>query len=80
MVVVDEIENDIKYLSQEQNEKKLTVIVHPFVRSYITSGLFKSIRRKWQKKYRIKIEVISSSDHGIMEYAFLNAENEEVKL
>ena len=80
MVVVDEIENDIKYLSQEQNEKSLTVVVHPFVRSYIIAGLFKSIRRKWQKKYKIKIKIISSSDYGIMEYSFLNADNEEVKL
>ena len=80
MVVVDEIESDIKYLAQEQNEKSLTVIVHPFVRSYIIAGLFKSIRRKWQKKYKIKIKIISSSDYGIMQYSFLNADNEEVKL
>jgi ribonuclease G len=80
MVVVDEIESDIKYLAQEQNEKSLTIIVHPFVRSYIIAGVFKSIRRQWQKKYKIKIKIISSSDYGIMQYSFLNADNEEVKL
>ena len=31
LAVINEIESDIKYLSQEQNEKSLTILAHPFV-------------------------------------------------
>ncbi len=80
LAVVNEIESDIKYLTQEQNEKKLTLLTHPFVCSHITKGLFNSQRKKWSKQYGVKLQVNPLPNIGILEYSFLNADGEEIKL
>lgn len=80
ITVINEIENDLKYLSQEQNEKQLSLSTHPFVYSYITKGIFNSIRKKWSRKYDIKLNVTSSATCGILEYNFSNKYGEEIKL
>src|SRR5678815_4288409 len=54
ILILDEIENNIRYLAKEQNEKKLSLHVHPFVESFLnTSKSFwtSSMRKKWQKKH-----------------------------
>lgn len=80
ITVINEIENDLKYLSQEQNEKQLSLSTHPFVYSYITKGIFNSIKRKWSKKYDVKLNITSSASCGILEYTFTNKYGEEIKL
>lgn len=78
--IINEIESDIKYLAQEQNEKQLTLLAHPFVTSYINKGLFNNQKKQWAKRYGIKLKVKTSPDIGIVEYVFLNAAGEEIKL
>ena len=80
MAVINEIENDIRYLSCEQNEKRLELMAHPFVCSHITKGLFNSQKKKWNKQYGVKLKVTSSPNMGILEYNFLNSDGEEIKL
>ncbi len=80
ITVINEIENDIRYLANEQNEKKLTLLAHPFVHAHLTKGLFNSQRKRWEKQYQIKLKVISSPNSGILEYIFLNGDGEEIKL
>ncbi len=80
ITIVGDIENDIKYLTQEQNEKKLTLITHPFIHSYITKGLFSSQRKRWEKTFNVSLRAVSSPDNGMLEYSFLNSEGEEIKL
>jgi len=48
VLILDEIENNLRFLAKEQNEKKLSIHVHPFVESYITRGFFSSLKKKWQ--------------------------------
>ena len=53
ILILDEIENNIRFLAKEQNEKKLSLHVHPFIEAYLnTSPGFwaSSVRKKWQKK------------------------------
>ncbi|MDR1725655.1 MAG: Rne/Rng family ribonuclease [Bacteroidales bacterium] len=78
--VLNNINNDIQYLTREQNEKVLTIICHPFVHSYITKGVLKSLRRKWSKKYRVKLLVEKSEHLGLFEYQFLNRNKDIIKL
>lgn len=80
LTVINEIESDIKYLSQEQNEKSLTILAHPFVCSHITKGILNSQVKKWRKQYKIKLKVTPLPNIGILEYHFLNADGEEIKL
>ncbi len=80
MAVVGEIENDLRYLAEEQNEKQLTLVAHPFVASYITKGWFNSQKKRWSKQYKVKLKVVSAPNSGMLEYNFMNADGEEIKL
>lgn len=78
-LLIDEIENNMKYLLLDQNEKSITVQVHPFIHAYLTKGFF-SIRRKWQWKYNKKIIIKEARSFHIMQYNFLNKNGEEILL
>lgn len=76
---IDEIENNIKYLLQDQNEKSIIVQVHPFIYAYLTKGLV-SIKRRWIWKYhkRIIIQVVKS--FHILQYNFCNKNGDDITL
>src|SRR5574344_1508216 len=78
--VIDEIESDLKYLVLEQNEKQLTIIVHPFVEAYLKKGLLHSKRKQWERKYKAKLTILSDNSIGLMEYQFLNVNKDIIKL
>ncbi len=74
----DEIEKRLNYLVTHQH-KNLTLTVHPILFSHLTKGFF-SIRRRWKKKYKTKINIKSNSDYYLTEFHFYDAKNEEIKL
>lgn len=80
IIIVDEIENDLKYLVQEQNEKSLTIIVHPFVHAYLTKGFLLSRLKKWERTYKTKIKLIEDINFSLLEYHFLNSNKDAIKL
>lgn len=80
VIITDEIENNIKYLLQEQNEKQLRIEVHPFVHAYLTKGILKSIRTSWQRKYGKKIQLTKNSSYHILEYHIYDQNGEELKI
>ena len=79
ILFVDEIENNIKYLLVDQNESHLTLQVHPFIYAYLTKGLF-SIHYKWKKKYGKSFKVQSMPDFHMLQYSFVNANGDEIKI
>ncbi|NOR86267.1 MAG: Rne/Rng family ribonuclease [Bacteroidales bacterium] len=79
VLLIDEIENNMSYLFNEQNEKKLQLIVHPFVYAFIRSE-FRHIQRKWYKDFGKWISVEKDSSYHIMEYHIFNSNEEEIKL
>ncbi len=80
ILFIDEIENNLKYLLVDQNENRVTLQVHPFIYSYLCiDGLF-SIRRKWMKKYGKRFKVQSMPDFHMLQYNFLNAKGDDIKL
>lgn len=78
--VLNDIRNDIKYLSHEQNEKKLTIVTHPFVYAYLTKGFIIKPYHKWEKEYGIKIKIEPSNDLSLNEYSFVNASGVKIEL
>jgi ribonuclease G len=78
VIVVDDIENNLNYLIQDQNEKNLTLAVHPFIAAYLTKGV-KSIRYKWFLKYKRWVKIRENKDFHLLEYLFLNKNNEVIK-
>jgi ribonuclease G len=79
IIFVDEIENNLKYLLLDQNEKSLTVAVHPFIYAYLTKG-FISIRRKWAWKYKKPITIEPMANYHMLEYKFFNKNHDEIKI
>ena len=79
LVVVDEIESNLRYLTSSQNEKQLTIIVHPYVYAYLTRGL-RSIRLQWMMKYKIRLKIKSSETYGLLSYKFFKAAGDEIEL
>jgi ribonuclease G len=78
IMLVDEIENNLNYLIQEQNEKYLSLTVHPYIAAYLTKGM-KSIQMKWFLKYRRWVKIEPSKHFHLMKYQFVNKNGEEIK-
>jgi ribonuclease G len=77
-MLIDDIENNLNYLIQEQNEKKLTLTVHPFVHAYITKGL-NSLQLQWFLKYKHWVKVIPMKNYHLLEFRFYNKNGDELK-
>lgn len=74
---IDEIEHNINYLFLDQNEKSLTIQVHPFIYAYLTKGLF-SIRKKWMWKYKRHIKIIPVKSFHILQVNFQDSNGDDI--
>jgi len=79
VLLIDEIENNLSYLFNEQNEKKLELIVHPYVYAFIRSE-FRHIQRKWYKEFKKWVTVQKDPSFHVVEYHIFNQNQEEIKL
>lgn len=73
------IEKNLEFLLERQNEKGLSLIVHPFVHAYYVQG-FPSKRMRWYFKYKTWVKVIADSSLGLIEYKFLNGNGDEIEI
>ena len=80
VLIMDQIENNLRYILKEQNESEVTICVHPYLEAYITKGFFTSLRRKWSRKFGKKIKVRAVSSYTFLEYHFLNKNEDEIKV
>ncbi len=79
IIIIDEIENNLRYLIQEQNEKELTLRVHPFIFAFISKGLW-PIKYKWMWKYKTRFGVEPAISYHFLEYRFFNKLDDEIKM
>ena len=79
IAVSDTIAQHVEHLVFKQNEKKLTLLVHPFLHAYFTKG-FPSIRMSWFMKYKTWISITEDSSFGITEFKFLNQNGDEIEI
>ena len=79
VLLIDDIDNNISYLTHEQNEPYLTLFVHPYVHAYLTKGIF-SIRWKWYRKYKRWIRIRPQSSYHFLEHHFFNKNGDEIKM
>ena len=79
IVLMDQIENNLRYILKEQNESGVTLCVHPYLEAYITKGfLWNSLRSKWGRKYGKKINVRAVTSYSFLEYHFYNKNEDEI--
>ena len=77
ILVTDEIENNLRFILKEQNEKNITLAVHPFVGSYLQQGL-PSTQMRWWWKYGSWVKINAISSLNFLEYQFYNKVGEEI--
>jgi len=81
ILLVDQIEHNLRYILKEQNESGVTLCVHPYLEAYLTKGsYFSSIRRKWSRKFGKSIKIRPVSSYHFLEYRFLNKNEDEIKI
>lgn len=76
--VSDQIENVIKYIFESQNEKKITLALHPYLYTFFTKGIM-SRRFKWYLKYFRWVSLVEDSSKALTEYELLNAQGEPIQ-
>ncbi|HEY4195122.1 MAG TPA: Rne/Rng family ribonuclease [Mucilaginibacter sp.] len=79
ILLLDDIENNFNYILVEQNEKSITLTVHPYIEAYIKKGLINR-QWKWYFKYNQWIKVKSNPAYQITEFHFFSSKDEEIKL
>ena len=81
ILLIDDIENNFNYVLDEQNEKHITLCVHPYIEAYIKQGfIFTNKQWKWFFKYGQWIKVKSNPAYQITEFRFFSSKDEEIKL
>lgn len=79
VLLVDQIENNLRYILKDQNEQAVTLCVHPYIEAFLTKGL-PSLRMKWSWQYKKWIKIKAVSSYHFLEYHFLNGNEDEIKI
>ncbi|MDZ4823033.1 MAG: Rne/Rng family ribonuclease [Flavobacteriales bacterium] len=80
VLFTDEIENGLRFLHEEGTHKKVKIVAHPMVESFLTRGFWNNTIKQWSKKYKMKLSVEASSNSEFLEYHFFDIEGEEINL
>ena len=73
----DELYNILSFVIEQNNLKRISVYVHPYIAAYLMKGLF-SLRWKWSKKLHCRIKVVPDSSLSFFESKFFNKDGEEI--
>ncbi len=79
ILYAEEIESNLNYLVKERKEKNVSLLVHPYLEAYFKNGVI-SRQVKWLLKYKKWIPVRGITDNRLLEYKFVNKNNEEITL
>jgi len=77
VLITDQIENNLRYLSEDLKVKKVVIKAHPFLSAFLTKGLI-SMRRRWGMKFKMSIKVEPDTDFSFLEYKFFNTQGEPI--
>jgi len=79
ILVSDQVEKNLEYILSTQNEKGVTIAVHPFLQAFFTQGVF-SKRWQWYRKFHTWVKIEKDSSLGLSDYTFYNKQGEEIEL
>ena len=79
ILVTDTIQNNLDYILTKQNERGISISLHPFLYSYFTKGLM-SEQVKWLFEYKSWVKLIKDSSLGITEFSFHNKFGEVIEV
>ena len=79
ILISDIIENNLEYLLTKQNERKVSVALHPYLHAYFTAG-FPSPPLKRFFKYKTWGKLLKDSSLPITEFKFYDKDGEEIEI
>lgn len=79
IAVAEQVERDLRMVLEIQNERGVTLFLHPYLHAYFTKGFF-SKYFKWLLRYRRWIKLAQDSSMGVTEFRFINKQGEEIEL
>lgn len=77
LLLVDDLENQMEYISSELNEKWIKLVVHPYIYSFLTKG-FLSFRLRWMLKYKIYLKIQPNDSLYLTQSKILNRKGREL--
>ena len=77
--VAEAITHKLDYILGKQNEKKVTIALHPYLYAFFTAG-FISERMKWFFKYYKWVTLVKDSSLALTQHHFYNANGEEIEM
>ena len=78
ILFAEEIENNLDYMIK-RGEKGFALLVHPYLEAYFKNG-FMSRQMKWYFKYKKWIPVRGMSSQHLLQYKFVDKNNDEIAL
>jgi ribonuclease G len=79
ILIADQLEQTLDFVLTKQNEKGISIDLHPYLYAYYSAGII-SKRVKWFFKYKTWIKLAKNTALGISEYVFRNSSNEEIEV
>lgn len=79
ILLVDEIATNLDYIIKNQNQKEITLFVHPYVEAYLKKGM-PSVQWKWFFKYKKWVKLKSNPNFTMTEYRFFKSLDEEITI
>ena len=79
ILFAEEIENNLNYLMSDRKLSGISLLVHPYLEAYFTKGII-SKQMKWFFKYKKWIPVRAVTAQHLLEYSFVDKNNEMITL
>jgi len=77
--VINDIEENVKYITTQQNEKNIKLNIHPFMYDYFTKGIF-SRRLKWYFEYKSWVNLVKDTSLGLVDFYIQDKDDEKIEL
>ncbi len=79
ILLSQQIESYLEYISEKVSTRFLTIKANPYVAAYIKYG-FPSLRIKWTIKFKRFIKVVANSSYSFLEYHVFDRHENEIEL
>ena len=79
ILILEDIERDLKYIIQNRPNSKLRLFVHPFIYAFLKRG-YNNRQVKWFLSYNKWIKLFENTDFHLNQYKFYDGMNDEIRL
>ncbi len=79
ILIADEVANNVDFLIRQNKERKLTLVVNPYVAAYLKQGGLRSKQFTWFHTYWKWVRITSDPGLGFTEVKYYNSRDEEIK-